>query len=169
MARCPSCEHENVAGVEICESCGSDLLDAGLPAPTRGIHAKILAAPLQALEPAPILRVEKDTPLSEALSQMREERHGSVLVLDDGEMAGIFTERDVLMKVVGRGIDPEKTPIGAVMTAHPETLRASDPLAFAIHLMAVRGFRHVPVTRAGRPVGIVSIRGVIGYLTKQAL
>ncbi len=169
MARCPSCDHETIQGVEICETCGWDLLDSGVPAPTRGIQAKILAAPLRDLEPAPIVGVKRDTPLEEALQRMREERHGSVLVLEEGRIVGIFTERDVLMKVVGRGIDPARTPIGDVMTADPETLRASDPLAFAIHLMAVRGFRHVPVTRAGRPVGIVSIRGVISYLTKQAL
>ncbi len=169
MARCPSCDHEAIPGVEICETCGSDLLDSGVPTPTRGIQAKILAAPLRDLEPAPIVGVERDTPLEEALQRMRDERHGSVLVLEEGRIVGIFTERDVLMKVVGRGIDPAITPIGDVMTADPETLRASDPLAFAIHLMAVRGFRHVPVAMAGRPVGIVSIRGVIGYLTKQAL
>jgi CBS domain-containing protein len=169
VARCPSCEHENVPGVDICESCGWDLLDSGVPAPTRGIQAKILAAPLVDLEPAPIVAVERDTPLEEALKRMRDERHGSVLVLEGGEIAGIFTERDVLMKVVGRKVDVATTPVGDVMTAGPDVLRASDPLAYAIHLMAVRGFRHIPVIRGGRPLGIVSIRGVIGYLTKQAL
>jgi CBS domain-containing protein len=155
--------------MELCEECGQDLLDVGVPTPGRGIQAKILSAPLSALNPASSIELDRRAPVAEALRRMRDERHGSVLVMDHGKIAGIFTERDVLLKIVCRGVDAASTPVADVMTAAPETLKEDDPLAFAIHLMAVRGFRHIPVTREGAPPGIVSIRGVIGYLTRRTL
>ena len=169
MATCPSCDLDNVAGVEICEGCGQDLLDTGIPTPMRGMQAEILATPLKALDPVKCIEVDRSTPVAEAMKQMREQRHGAVIVKDGGKMAGIFTERDVFMKIVGRDVDAETLPVGDVMTEGPQRLTESDPLAYAINLMAVRGFRHIPVTEDGEEVGIVSIRGVIGYLTKKAL
>lgn len=173
MTTCPSCDFKNIAGTEICEKCGQDLLDSGVPTPQDGIQKEILATPLRDLEPVPCLEVEIATPVAEAMKLMRERKHGSVVVRDGGKVAGIFTERDVLMKVVMREIDPEKTPVGNLMTAGPQWLKEDDPLAFAIHLMAVRGFRHIPVVQRLKGekerMGIVSIRGIIGHLTKAAL
>lgn len=173
MTTCPSCDAENIAGVEVCEKCGQDLLDTGVPTPQDGIQKEILATPLRDLKPVPSLEVEMGTPVAEAMKLMREKKHGSVVVRDGGKVAGIFTERDVLMKVVGRDVDPAKAQVGTFMTAGPQRLKEDDPLAFAIHLMAVRGFRHIPVMKKDQggeeTMGIVSIRGIIGHLTKTAL
>jgi CBS domain-containing protein len=169
MVTCPSCDKDNVAGVEICESCGQDLLDSGVPTPLRGIQAAILATPLEKLEPIPSIIVDRSTTVAAAMKEMREKRHGSVIVTDGGKMAGIFTERDVLMKIIGKDVDPAELPVGEVMTQGPQWLRGNDPLAYAIHLMAVRGYRHIPVTEDGTDVSMVSIRGIIGYLTRKAL
>lgn len=173
MTTCPSCDTENVAGVEICESCGQDLLDSGVPTPQEGIQKEILATPLKELDPVAGLEVSTDTSVAEAMKLMREQKHGSVVVRDGDKVAGIFTERDVLMKVVGRDLDPEETPVVDLMTAGPQRLTGDDPLAYAIHLMAVRGFRHIPVMRVTdgheESMGIVSIRGIIGHLTRTAL
>jgi CBS domain-containing protein len=161
-----------MAGAELCESCGQDLLDAGVPRERGGLQARILSDPLAALKPAAAIEVSHSTPASEAIRLMKERRHGSVLVVEGGRLAGLFTERDVLLKLAGRNIDPRTTPVGVLMTADPATLSEDDPLAFAVHLMAVRGLRHIPVLRAGSdaaPAGVVSIRGILRYLTEQAL
>jgi len=166
---CPACEMENVNGAELCERCGMDLTDAGVPTPTSGMQARILGDPLDSLAPWEKVSVTSSATVAEALAVMRERKHGSVLILDGDDLKGIFTERDHLSRVLAKGADPAETKITEVMTSKPATLRASDPLAFAIHLMAVRGFRHVPIFKGGKPQGVVSIRGVLGYLTKQAL
>jgi len=167
--RCPGCDSEYVGGSEICERCGHDLLDAGVPEGRGGMQEKILSDPLINLAPAEPIMVGSGESVAEAIRMMKEKGHGSVLVVDAGRLSGLFTERDLLLKLAGRHVDLERTPVGAVMTAEPATLSADDPLAFAVHLMAVRGLRHIPVLREGRPIGVVSIRGVLHYLTEQAL
>jgi len=167
--RCPGCDYENVAGDELCVQCGQDLLDGGVPEPRGGIQSRILSDPLSALRPAEPVTVPSTASAAAAIGLMKDRRHGSVLVVDGGRLSGLFTERDVLLKLAGRSLDLERTPIGALMTAEPVTLGEDDPLAYAIHLMAVRGLRHIPILRDGKPVGVVSIRGVLAYLTAQAL
>jgi CBS domain-containing protein len=109
--------------------------------------------------------VKPTTRLSDVVTAMREAHHGSVLVVeDDGSLVGIFTERDLLLRLedgdLSRGIQP-------YMTAEPETLRAADPIAFALNLMSVGGFRHVPlVDDEGRPGGVVSVKDVVHYLAE---
>ena len=112
------------------------------------------------------LVLDEQTPLADALREMREHRQGCILATRDGKLTGIFTERDVLMKVVGTGIDLERTPIRPYMTRDPVRLEADASVAYALNKMCVEGFRHVPLTDAeGRPVGVVSMRDIIEYLS----
>ncbi len=114
----------------------------------------------------PGLILDEQTPLDEALRMMRERRQGCVLVTLDGKLSGIFTERDVLMKVVGTKIDLARTPLRACMTRDPVRLQADVIVAYALNKMVVEGFRHVPLTdQDGRPVGVVSMRDIIEYLS----
>ncbi len=114
----------------------------------------------------PPLILDTKTSLSEALSQMRENRRGCALLVTDGKLKGIFTERDVLMKVVGKPIDLEHTPASAYMTPDPVALHADDVVAFALNKMVIEGFRHIPlVDEEKRPVGVVSMREIIEYLS----
>src|SRR5262245_6643789 len=93
---------------------------------------------------------------------MKEHRIGAILVLDQGRLAGIFTERDALFRVVAEGRDPDKTRVGEVMTANPRTIAPDRPFGHALHLMYEGGFRHVPVVDGGRPLGVVSARDALG-------
>ena len=98
-----------------------------------------------------------------ACKLMAEKRIGALLVVESGLIAGIFTERDALNKVLAGDLDPDKTTLAQVMVADPQTIRADKPLAHALHMMAEGGFRHVPVVDdAGRPVGMVSARDALG-------
>ena len=110
-----------------------------------------------------LLTAPATTPVSEAARWMRGRRVGALLVVEGEKLAGIFTERDALFRVVAEKRDPATTPISAVMTANPTTIGTKDNFAAALHIMHEGRFRHVPVIdESGRPVGIVSSRDAMG-------
>ena len=98
---------------------------------------------------------------------MKERRVGAILVLKQGKLAGIFTERDALFRVIAEGRDPASTRVAEVMTANPRTITPDRPFGHALHLMYEGGFRHVPVVDNGRPLGVVSSRDALGPDLKQ--
>ncbi len=93
-------------------------------------------------------------------------RQAGVLITDAaGRLTGIFTERDVLTRVVGKGLDARKTVLDKVMTRNPEALTARDRVAYAVHSMSVAGYRTVPLVDAERrPIGVVTVNDVIRWL-----
>jgi len=93
---------------------------------------------------------------------MKEERIGALLVIHEGRLAGIFTERDALFRVIAEGRDPARTRVAEVMTANPRTIAPDRPFGHALHLMYEGEFRHVPVVENGRPLGMVSARDALG-------
>ena len=113
----------------------------------------------------PALTVDTQASLADALRLMREQRKGYVLVTEDEKLVGIFTERDVLMKVAGNLLTLERTPVSAYMTREPVTLPGDAGVAFALNHMIIEGYRHVPVVADdGRPTGVVSMRDIVEYL-----
>ncbi len=93
---------------------------------------------------------------------MKEHRVGAILVVKDGSLAGIFTERDALFRVIAEGRDPAATRVAEVMTKNPRTIEPDRPFGHALHLMYEGEFRHVPVVENGRPLGMVSARDALG-------
>jgi len=93
---------------------------------------------------------------------MKQQRIGALLVVDNGRLSGIFTERDALFRVTAEGRDPEKTRVAEVMTLNPRTIEPDRPFGHALHLMYEGEFRHVPVVENGRPLGMVSARDALG-------
>ncbi|MCW9035935.1 MAG: CBS domain-containing protein [Alphaproteobacteria bacterium] len=94
-----------------------------------------------------------------AAAQLMGQKHiAAVLVVEDDKLVGIITERDLTTKVLAKNVDPDTTMITDIMTPSPDTLAPSDRPSNALELMSVRGYRHLPVTEDGKPVGIVSIR-----------
>jgi CBS domain-containing protein len=92
---------------------------------------------------------------------MKRHRIGAILVTQKGKLAGIFTERDALFRVIAEGRDPEKTPVAEVMTPNPRTIEPDRPFGHALHLMYEGEFRHVPVVENGKPLGMVSARDAL--------
>lgn len=84
------------------------------------------------------------------------------MVVEDGRLAGIFTERDALFRVLAAGLDPERTTLAQVMTADPAVIPVTASLSHAMHVMHDGGFRHLPVVEGGKPVGMVSLRDAAG-------
>jgi CBS domain-containing protein len=93
--------------------------------------------------------------VAQAARLMKERRVGAVLVMHEGRLAGIFTERDALFRVIAEGRDPAKTELQDVMTANPRTITPDRPLGHALHMMHEGGFRHVPL-------GVVTARDALG-------
>ena len=103
----------------------------------------------------------------DAVRVMAERKIGAVLIKRDDKLAGIFTERDVLTRIVDAGLDPDTTKLDDVMTADPDTLAPSDRAMDALMKMSTRGYRHLPVVDEGQLVGIVSIRDIFGAVQKE--
>jgi len=118
------------------------------------------------LLPADPICLPPTATVDEAVKRMLARRHSGVLVVDGaGRLAGIFTERDVLTRVVGRGLDPRSTSLDGVMTAKPEALFLEHRVAYAVHCMSVAGYRTIPlVDREHRPIGIVTVTDFIRWL-----
>ena len=100
----------------------------------------------------------------DAAQLMADRKIGALPVVRDGRLLGIFTERDALVRVLARGLEPEKTPVSEVMTADPVTIDARRPFKHALQMMIDGGFRHVPVVERGSVVGVVSARDALGEL-----
>ena len=114
----------------------------------------------------PPLIVEIGATVAEAIAAMQKERRGCVLVVNGDKLAGIFTERDVLLKVASLSSDLTQTRVSDYMTGDPVTLPADSSVAFALNRMVIEGFRHIPlVDDYGRPTGVVSMRELIEYLS----
>jgi CBS domain-containing protein len=99
--------------------------------------------------------------VSQAAGLMASKNVGAVLVIEGGKLVGIFTERDVVFRVVAKGLDPTKTALCAVMTAEPITLSPSQLYGHALVVMQENGFRHVPVVENGAAIGIISARNAM--------
>jgi CBS domain-containing protein len=141
------------------------LFDEECPGPA-DLGSVLVNDPISNAANYPPIVVAPEAMLSEVLSKMREAGRGAVLIVKDGKLAGIFTERDVLLRVAGFPIDVDRTAVEELMTLNPHTLPADSSVAFALNKMVVEGFRHVPlVDEQGRPSGMVSMRDLIDYLS----
>lgn len=168
--RCPYCAVDNIPGVDVCESCGSDLAGIDLPEAGSGLRGKLMTDQISDLELSPPVLVGPDATAEDAVHAMRDARHGCVLVVDETDgLVGIFSERDVLTRIVRSAIDPAATPITEVMTPDPLRLMPEDPPAFAINCMVDSGYRHLPVVSETEILGFISVRNVLAYLDGQVL
>ncbi len=104
---------------------------------------------------APSMSVHK------AAKLMAAKRVGALLVVEEGKLVGIFTERDALFRVTAQGLDPESTILAEVMTTSPRTIKPESLFGEALYIMSQHGFRHLPVISEGMPVGIISSRSAL--------
>ena len=124
----------------------------------------ILEASISDLKPKPAATLREMGTIRAAVQLMLEKRLGAVLVERDGRSVGIFTERDLMRRVVAAGIDLDRA-IEEVMTPDPETLGLDDGIAYALNRMTVGGFRNIPIVdENGALVGIISQREVVDYI-----
>lgn len=132
------------------------------------LTADWMKAPISSLAIGPVVAVPLTGSVRDAVDRMKSHRTGAVLVTDaDGRLAGIFTERDLLLRVIDPQRDWRQVPIAEYMTANPETLKRNDKIAYALNFMHIGGYRNVPIVDDDhRPVGIVSTRHVVAWLAE---
>ncbi len=167
MIACPYCGSKNLQGSDICDDCQHSLTDLSIPHPNTSLERGLLKDRIESLQPNSPLTVPPTMLVGKVLQKMIDKRIGCVMVVEDNQLQGIFSERDALLKInadVQQYID---RPITSVMTSDPVTLEAKDKIAFALHKMHVGGYRHLPILTNGKLTGVISIRDILGYLTKR--
>lgn len=133
--------------------------------------ASLLHEPVSVLRSRQPLVLSMTSTVTEAVKAMQDAHTGCVLITDDGtvdsKVNGIFTERDVLFRIVNRGRNPAQLPLQEVMTPNPETLSVRSSVAYALNKMSVGGFRNIPVVDDEyRPAFVVSVRDVVEFLVE---
>jgi CBS domain-containing protein len=106
--------------------------------------------------------VPGDTTIVTATRLMKKHSIGALMVVEHGHLAGIFTERDAVFRVLAESRDPEKTHVADVMTTKPKTISPDKAVGHALLMMYEGGFRHVPVVERGKPLGMISARDALG-------
>jgi len=123
--------------------------------------------PVTRLEPSPPRGVDRAATVADAVALMRRENIGCVLVCDAERLVGIFTERDLMCRVLAVG-KPLTLPVADVMTPDPEAVQPADAIRVAVRKMKAGGHRHLPVVdEMGRPVGVLSVKRVVHYLVEH--
>jgi CBS domain-containing protein len=120
---------------------------------------------IAALNPVAPITLTTEATVLESVRLMQNKRIGAVLITEAGQLAGIFTERDALFKVLGSDLDIATTQVQDLMTRDPESLTREDSIIYAINRMTVGGYRHIPIVEAdGQLTGIISIKDIVEYL-----
>lgn len=113
------------------------------------------------MERKKLLTAPPETTVSQAAKLMARRKVGAVMVVEQENLIGIFTERDAVFRVIARGHDAQTTRLADVMTTAPQTIGPDKSFGYALVLMYENGFRHVPVIENGKPIGIVSARNAL--------
>jgi CBS domain-containing protein len=120
------------------------------------------------LPPGDLLSVQPETSIAEVAGQMRTGDSDAAVVMSEGRLVGIITERD-LVRAIADGIDPRSARADLVMTADPATVDADEDVEVVAVKMMRLGIRHLPVVnKAGKPVGLVSARNLVAILDRSA-
>ena len=170
MNECPHCGHQNIEGVDVCEECQQPLGDLSLPTPATAVEKGLLRDRVSVLCSRSPLVMPSDASVGDVLRALVERAVGAVVIVEDGKVAGIFSEHDALMRL---GVEAQKMaqrPIREFMTPNPQTLLETAKIAFAVQRMDQGGYRHIPIVDAdGNPIAIVSVRDILRYLTEKIL
>jgi CBS domain-containing protein len=130
----------------------------------RDVGREMLETPISELKRSPAVTVAPEATVTRALELMRKKKVSAVLVKKGAALLGIFTERDLLTRaMITKGW--ARAPIKKYMTPSPETLRLSDPVAYALNRMSVGRYRHVVLMgKDGKLAGVISIRDLVDFI-----
>ena len=161
---CPVCGDPNLPGEDLCVGCQFDLAAVDRPFSNDTVEGSLITHMVGVLRPRPPVTVPADATLDVAVAAMIAEQVGAVLVVGPGgQLVGILTERDFLTRVAGSP-GYGALPVSQFMTRDPEAVAPTDPLGFALAKMDLGGYRHLPVTESGRPVGVISVRDILRHV-----
>lgn len=115
-------------------------------------------------KPVQIFSVSQSTSVLDALKLMTEKNISALLIMDNEQLLGIFTERDYARKIVLQGKTSMETPISEAMTANPITVNPKDSIELCMQIMTDKHIRHLPVVEEDKAVGMVSIGDVVKFI-----
>ena len=121
--------------------------------------------PIKDLQLAELISINEDSSIQEVIDLLNSKSMGCMVATDSsGRTSGIFTERDVLRKIIGKDIDLKTAKLKDYMTPNPETLTIDDPIAFALNRMSDGSFRHIPIEENGSVKYMLSIKDVVDHI-----
>lgn len=177
--KCPYCGTDNIDGVDECESCFEPLTDFDRTASDKFSKQFLLTDSVKNLKMSRTVFVSENDTVMEAAVKMNEANVGCALIVSEGKgeppkgdspksgspmVSGVVTERDILYKVFSNKLDHASVKVSEIMTPNPEFLSEETPIAYALHMMSIGGFRHVPILKDNKVCGVVSVRDILAYL-----
>src|SRR3954447_25555619 len=132
---CPYCDNEVIEGADSCDACGQPLTESHLPVPATAVERALLTDRVKLFQGRQPLLVSPGTSVKEVLRLLADNRVGCVLVGEQGKTVGIFTERDVLLKLGERAAELGSRPVSEFMTTRVDSLPTTAKIAFAVHRM----------------------------------
>lgn len=161
---CPNCGHENLPGEDECVDCSAPLVEFD-KSPDRQRKSPISRdriGTLRLSEPKTVLHSDS---VRDAVQAMIGLVDGCLLVMRGDKVVGIVTERDILYKVAGTDLTTDKRTVDDIMSRDPVRVHTTDRVSAAFNMMAVRGFRHLPVfNEEERLVGVITMSTLLAYL-----
>jgi CBS domain-containing protein len=132
----------------------------------RDVGREMLETPIAELKRQPVVTVAPTATVARAAELMRKKKVSAVLVKQGARLVGIFTENDLIGRAMA-GKSWTRAPVKKFMTASPQVLSPSDPVAYALNAMSVGRFRHVPlVAKDGKPIGVISVRDIVDFIVE---
>ena len=170
---CPSCGHENIDGIDRCENCLAPFRQLDIPSAdaAEGLARSVMEDNLGQLDRDPPVCVTPDTSALEAAHLMKNSNSGCALVVDGKKLVGIFTEHDVLLRMMESPTDltanAQSVPVSELMSTNPETLDEEDSVAEALKKMSLGRYRHIPFRKPDGTYSIASIKSVLKYIAQE--
>jgi CBS domain-containing protein len=171
---CPSCGHENIDGIDRCENCLAPFRQLDIPSAdgAEGLARLVMEDNLGQLDRDAPVCVAPDTSALEVARLMKNSNSGCALVVDGKNLIGIFTEHDVLLRMIGRSTnlnlsDTGDAPIKELMSRNPETLDEEDSVAEALNKMSLGRYRHIPFKKSDGTYSVASIKSVLKYIAQE--
>lgn len=161
---CPYCGHHNLEGLDECEQCLQDLRTLDVPLPTEGLQKHIMEDRVSQVPFDRLVVVGPTDSVAQAVSRIKAIGIGQAVVVEGEKPVGILTERDLLYKLAGPEVDLQKVLVKEWMTPNPEVVEGWDAIRVVINEMSVGGYRHVPIVKHGKLVGIISAKAIVNYI-----
>ncbi len=169
MLVCPYCGADDlIEGIDQCDVCEQPLTDQFIRLPASSLEADLLRDRVRDLPSHQPIELGPDATVGQALRAMVDSGVGCVLIVVDGALVGIFSERDALLRLGPQGVQLHDKPVVKYMTPNPAVIAADDKVAYAMHKMDLGGYRHLPVMDGDRPVSVISIRDILRYVTEHS-
>jgi CBS domain-containing protein len=162
---CPFCRTENIEGADECVNCGQALYGLDLPGSKGSVAPDFVNQPVSRLPLRTVPTLGASDPVGLAVRLMQRSDTSCVLVMNNGDLAGIITGRDILEKVAGQADDLNAVTCAQIMTPDPQCLHDEDTIALALNLMASGRSHHVQILVNEKPVGVIDVNDVFRHLS----